>query len=241
MTKIFIQSSLVIASLLIWYFVVLAGKSPVLQNFNQCFVTSMNKVELCQSSTNYIPLSSVSKELVMSVVISEDASFYSHSGFDFFELKESFLKNIKRGQLNRGGSTITQQLVKNLYLHGAKTIGRKITEMYLAIKIEKKLSKKEILELYLNIAEFGHGIYGIKSASLFYFNKNPGFLTLSESAYLAQLLPSPVKYSQSFLDGSINDDVRDRMTTIVNKLARFGKISEDEHFEVVNEISYFSP
>lgn len=130
--------------------------------------------------------------LKKSIRISEDASFYKHEGVDFEELKESIIKNLEEGKLARGGSTITQQLAKNLYLSTEKSFLRKLKEYFIAQRLEKDLSKYRIYHLYLNIIEFGPGVFGVEAASKYYFRKSVGNLTLEEMVRLTAIIPRPL-------------------------------------------------
>lgn len=143
----------------------------------------------------WTPLNHISPYLVKAVLIAEDDKFYKHEGFDFEAIKKAIEKNLKEGKLKYGGSTISQQVAKNLFLNPSKNPIRKIQEAILTWRIEKTLSKKRILEIYLNIAEWGEGIFGIEAASRHYFGKTSYALTPWESAYLAAVLPNPLKYS----------------------------------------------
>jgi len=143
----------------------------------------------------WAPLGAVSSTLVLCVVRAEDAKFYQHDGFDWERLQDAVETNLDEGKYHRGGSTITQQLAKNLFLWRAKSLPRKILEAYVTWRLEHSLAKKRILELYLNVVEWGPGIYGIGEASRHYFGKPPSALTLGESALLAVTLPSPVRWN----------------------------------------------
>lgn len=145
---------------------------------------------------NFIELKNISSKMLKAVLVSEDDMFFKHEGFNWNEIKKSFWINIKAFSFERGASTISQQLVKNLYLSRSKNLYRKFKEAIITYALEKHLSKKRILELYLNVIEFGKGIYGIKNASEFYFHKHPSDLSLEESAFLVALLPHPKKYGK---------------------------------------------
>jgi monofunctional biosynthetic peptidoglycan transglycosylase len=151
--------------------------------------------ELVVGPTNpyWTPLGAISPTLVLCVVRSEDAKFFQHQGFDWDQMQDAFERNVDEGEYQRGGSTITQQLAKNLFLWRAKSLARKTLEAYVTWRLEHTLPKKRILELYLNVAEWGPGIYGIGEASRQYFNKTPAGLTLGESALLAVTLPNPIR------------------------------------------------
>ena len=126
--------------------------------------------------------------------MSEDASFYQHHGFDWEGLQAAFNRNWAKGKLQRGGSTLTQQLAKNLYLSPDKNLFRKGHEAMLTWKMERTLPKKRILELYLNVVEWGHGVYGAEAAARHHFGKSAEDLSPAEAALLAAMLPSPRRY-----------------------------------------------
>jgi monofunctional biosynthetic peptidoglycan transglycosylase len=131
--------------------------------------------------------------MVKAVLIAEDDKFYSHEGFDFEAMQKAVEKDIKLGKMKYGGSTISQQLAKNLYLSPSKNPLRKAKEVILTWRIENNLSKRRILELYLNVAEWGDGIFGVEAASRHYYGKSAADLTPMEAARLAVVLPSPLK------------------------------------------------
>jgi monofunctional biosynthetic peptidoglycan transglycosylase len=137
----------------------------------------------------------ISSSMKRALVAAEDDRFMQHSGIDIRSIKDAYFDNLHQKN-KRGGSTISQQLVKNLFLSPAKNIYRKINEAALVIFLEMFLSKKRILELYLNIAEWGDGLYGIKNASQFYFNVDPNSLSSYQSAKLASMLTNPKKYQK---------------------------------------------
>lgn len=141
----------------------------------------------------WVSFERIPKLLKDSVRISEDAGFYQHQGVDFTELKAAIKKNWQKGKYVRGASTITQQLAKNLYLSTDKTIIRKIKELLIARSLEKYLKKKRIFHLYLNVIEFGPGIFGVAAAARYYFHKDVGRLNLEESVRLTAVIPRPLK------------------------------------------------
>lgn len=143
----------------------------------------------------YVPLDKMPQPLIKAVVAVEDSRFWSHGGIDYLAIGRAFVKDLMHAELKEGGSTITQQLVKTVFLGNEKTFKRKMTEAALAKEIETKLSKKEILELYLNKVYFGHGAYGVEMASRTYFGKSVQQLNLAEAALIAGLLKAPVQYS----------------------------------------------
>jgi monofunctional biosynthetic peptidoglycan transglycosylase len=141
----------------------------------------------------WVPLSRISPYLVKAVLIAEDDKFWSHEGFDYEGIKQAVEKDLQSGRLKFGGSTISQQLARNLYLSPAKSFWRKIREVLITWRMEQVLSKKRILELYLNVAEWGDGIFGAEAASRHYFEKPASELSPREAARLAVVLPSPRK------------------------------------------------
>ncbi len=142
-------------------------------------------------SWTWVPLADISPHLQKAVIVAEDASFYEHHGFDWEGLQEALTRNWEQGKLRRGGSTITQQLAKNLYLSSEKKLLRKAREALIAWEIERRVPKTRILELYLNVAEWGHGVFGAEAAARHHFGISAAELTEDEAALLAALLPSP--------------------------------------------------
>lgn len=147
------------------------------------------------NSANYVKLQDIPESMQQAVVAVEDRKFYNHLGFDMEGIFRASLVNLQYGQVKEGASTITQQLVKNLFLSQEQTMGRKAEEFVLAMDMELNYSKDEILELYLNTIYFGSGYYGIKEASEGYFGKEPAMLALPESAMLAGIPNAPSLYS----------------------------------------------
>lgn len=142
----------------------------------------------------WISYRSIPKDAIDAVVVAEDGTFWSHDGFDWFEFRESIEKNFEEGRAARGASTITQQLVKNLYLSPSKNPIRKLKEWILTWYVERQLSKTRILEIYLNVIEWGAGVYGIEAASRYYFDKSASELNRDECMRLAAIIPSPRKH-----------------------------------------------
>lgn len=148
-----------------------------------------------EENRQVVPLSKISPYLQKLVVGTEDARFYKHHGLDFFGIIRAAVKNVVYGRIVEGGSTITQQLARNLFLTQKRTVFRKLAEMILALQIERRYTKEEILELYLNQVYFGHNAYGIESAASLYFGKPAEELDLAESALLVGLIRAPEIYS----------------------------------------------
>jgi len=143
----------------------------------------------------WMPLSRISENAQRAVIVAEDAKFWKHDGFDFDAMRMAFEKNLEKRKMAVGASTISMQVAKNLYLSPSKTPIRKIHEAIITWRMERVLSKKRILEIYLNIAEWGDGIFGIEAASHAYFNHGASTLDRHESALLASVLPNPIRFS----------------------------------------------
>jgi monofunctional biosynthetic peptidoglycan transglycosylase len=143
----------------------------------------------------WVPYERISPGLKRAVLVAEDASFFSHEGIDFDEMQKSFESDWKKGKFSRGGSTITQQLAKNLYLSPSKNPIRKVEEFLIARRLEAELSKRRILELYLNVIEWGDGIYGAEAAARTYFQTSAAALGPDESALLAASIINPRRFS----------------------------------------------
>lgn len=213
-----------IGAVALWVFLQIPSEKEI----KGCIVTKMYNVHLCPGSKDYAPLRQISPYLQRAVVASEDGAFWTHDGFDWEALEKSAKENWEKGVYKRGGSTISQQLAKNMFLTKNKTLIRKGIEALITMKIEKTLSKKEILERYLNVIEFGKDLFGVKAAARFYFKKSPAELDLVESAFLAMVLPSPVKYSRSYSQKSLTPFAHRRIRKIISDMAMTGKVSQEE-------------
>jgi monofunctional glycosyltransferase len=143
----------------------------------------------------WVPYSQISPYLRRAVIVTEDAGFYDHDGIDLDEIKASLEKNWEEGKFSRGGSTITQQLAKNLYLSPSKNPMRKLTELLITRRLEAALTKRRILEIYLNMIEWGDGIFGCEAASRVYFGKSCAALSPAEAALLAGAIINPREHS----------------------------------------------
>ncbi len=172
---------------------------------------------------NWKPLSAISSYVIKGVIIAEDDKFWSHDGFDFEAMQKAMERNIKKGRFKYGGSTISQQLAKNLYLTPSRNPIRKLKEAILTWRIEQTLSKRRILELYLNVAEWGDGIFGIEAAARRYYGKPAAALDAHEAARLVSALPNPIRYvpnrTSRYLDG--------RSERIYQIMVRRGIVIED--------------
>jgi monofunctional glycosyltransferase len=143
----------------------------------------------------WVPLKRISPYLIKAVIIAEDDKFWQHEGFDFEAMHQALEKDIKKREFKAGGSTISQQLAKNLYLSPSKNPIRKIKEAILTWRMEKALSKRRIMELYLNVTEWGDGIFGIEAAARHYYGKHASSLSADEASKLATVLPNPRRFN----------------------------------------------
>lgn len=178
---------------------------------------------------HWVRLSHISRFAKGAIVLSEDWAFYQHEGIDVEQLKTAIME-ILTFERFRGASTITQQMVKNVFLSSERTITRKIHEFILAQKVEQVLTKDKILEVYLNCIEFGPGIYGIRKASYHYFKKHPSAIQPKEAAFLAMLLPSPKGYYISFKKKSLTPFARKRVNSILAKM-KMGKVISENRYQ----------
>ena len=167
---------------------------------------------------SWVSVKSVSKKALWAIIVSEDWAFYDHVGIDLRQIKEALEDTFLSGEKIRGASTISQQVIKNALYSNKRSYIRKFKELIATFKLERTLTKDEILEQYINLAEFGQNLYGIKKASYYYFQKSPSKLTAKEGAFLAMLLPSPVKYSISFRKGKLSKYASSTIEKILIKL-----------------------
>ncbi|MBP7867761.1 MAG: monofunctional biosynthetic peptidoglycan transglycosylase [Acidobacteria bacterium] len=143
----------------------------------------------------WVPLSKISKNLIRAVITTEDDKFYAHDGFDWEAIREAWQRNLEDSRITRGGSTITQQCAKNLYLSPERSWWRKVREAAITWYMERNLSKDRILEIYLNIIEWGDGVYGAEAAARFWFKKSAAALTVPEAVRLASVIANPHIYN----------------------------------------------
>lgn len=183
---------------------------------------------------DWVPLDKISKRLRGAIITSEDGKFYDHPGYDIEELTDAINDGLVKKKKLRGASTITQQLIKNLYFQTDRSFWRKTKEMALTLWIEKHVAKDKILESYLNVIEYGEDLYGIKKASLYYFKKMPSQLNARESAFLAMLLPSPKRYSKSFKKKELTAFAQRSIHSILFKMLQGGYIGVEEYYENIN-------
>lgn len=179
---------------------------------------------------HWVTLGQVPRKAIAAILMSEDAGFFSHHGYEPEAIRMAIEHNTRPGvKVKRGGSTITQQVVKNLFLSPEKTISRKVRELLLAVELERRVSKRRILETYINIAEWGPGVYGIQQASLRYFRKPAAALSAHDAAILAFMLPNPNRYQHSIRGGELTAFAQRRVERILQRMWKTGHLSDEEY------------
>ena len=146
-----------------------------------------------EGNPRYVRFNNIPQSMISAVLTAEDGGFFSHKGFSERAIREAFVENLEAGHIVRGASTISMQVAKNVFLTQERTFSRKFEEAFITMALEQNLSKKRIMEIYLNIIEWGNGIYGIGPAARYYFNKSPRELKPVESAFLASIIARPRK------------------------------------------------
>ena len=184
---------------------------------------------------DYMPIDLLPRHVIEAVVATEDRRFFEHWGLDPIGLMRAMFTNLRAGRYAQGGSTLTQQLAKNLFLSSERRLGRKFQEVFLAVWLELRLSKRDILELYLNRVYFGGGAYGIEGAARRYFDKSARDLTVIEAAVLAGVLKAPSKYSPL----SSPPLARARARVVVQKMQTAGFLTEEQAHQAAAEVIGF--
>ena len=192
-------------------------------------------VDVSLASPDFIALRDVPPLFVRTLLLSEDAGFYGHRGIDLRELPTALLTNWSRGGAARGASTITQQLAKNLFLSRDKQVGRKLQELAITFLLESALGKDRILEIYLNIIEWGPDLRGLRPAARRYFGREPRDLTPAEMAFLVAIIPGPIKYQSSFAHGKPGPGLRSLIDALLAKLQSVHAIGEEEYLHALGE------
>ncbi len=193
------------------------------------------EVIIGHGNRDYVPLAELPRHIGDAVLASEDAGFYAHQGFDFDEIKQSALAVAQSGRAVRGGSTITQQLAKNLYLSREKTYARKVREAQVTLGLESSVSKARLLEIYLNAIEWGPGVYGIGAAAKVYFGKDARELSAREAAFLASIIPSPVSSYARVARGELGSRRADMLEEILTRMSMQGRLDEDAYLRALRD------
>lgn len=190
-------------------------------------------------STDWTDLDDISPFMVAAVLTTEDGAFYKHHGFNHAAIRGSVQANLKARRFVRGASTITMQLAKNLFLSRSKNLSRKVEEVILTDYLEQVFQKDEMMELYLNVVEFGPDVYGITRAAEHYFGRKPEELNLPEAFFLATLLPSPIRYGKLRERGQVTDGWMKHLRALMEIAAKNGKISRAELAEGLEQTITF--
>ena len=193
-------------------------------------VSIQEKVKEIKSRDSYVSYDEINENLLKATVAIEDRRFYEHHGVEYRSMARALYQNVVAREIRGGGSTITQQLAKNMYYTYQPSYLRKVSEIFTAYDLEKELSKKEILELYVNVINYGDNHIGIREASEGYFHKKPKDLTLDEATLLAGLPQSPANYQLSN-----HEDVARRQIQVLNAMVRESMINEDEKMAVIKQ------
>jgi len=178
----------------------------------------------------WVPLTAISPNLKNAVILSEDPNFFRHHGLDFYAIGLAFRTNLEEGEVKVGASTITQQLMKNLFLSPSRNPLRKWHEAILALRVERCVKKNRILEVYLNVIEWGESTYGIESAARRYFGKSAAALDPAESALLASMIPNPIYYNPY----RRNPHLLKTRNQLLRAMWKTGKISKAQYGSAVN-------
>ncbi len=187
---------------------------------------------------DWVPLEEMPELLPNAVISQEDGGFYKHKGVSMLHLRGSLIRNLERGAFSRGGSTLTMQLARNLFLNRRKTLGRKLEEIILTWLLESEFTKEELITLYLNIVEFGPDIFGIREAAAHYFKRLPRDLTIEQQAFLVRLLPSPRALYEQFEKGKLKPSYKRSMERLLKLCIDKGYISEEDRSEI-DEKTFF--
>ncbi len=191
------------------------------------------------TTANWVPLVDVSPFLIEAVLSHEDARFYDHGGFAPWAIRDALVRNLQEGRYVVGASTISMQLAKNLYLRREKTLARKAQEVILTWWLENALNKDEILELYLNVIEYGPSVYGLKNAALHYFGRMPSDLSPAEAAFLACILPSPKRYHVYYERDALTKSIRGKMGRLLEHMAKRQRIGPEALAYALAELEHF--
>ena len=223
--------------LLILVIVIIVG-SVVFFNGYKLYKTTLdslslsNKISEIKNEDSYVSINEVPKDYINAIIAVEDHRFREHGAIDVIALLRATISNIQAKEFNEGGSTITQQVAKNLYfISEDDVVSRKIAEALVAFDLEKDYSKDDILEFYMNTIYFGEGYYGIKEASNGYYKKEPKDMTLAESTMLAGVPNAPSVYAPT-----INPDLaKSRQGKVLRSMVEYGYISQEEADKVLNK------
>jgi hypothetical protein len=181
------------------------------------------------SNDEFVPLDQISPYLIKSIMSTEDSAFYQHHGFITSEFRTALVNNLKAGRFVQGASSITMQMVKNVLLYRDKTLARKLQELFLTWHVENTLTKDRILEIYLNVIEYGPGLYGIGPAAYHFFGKKPKDLTPVEAAFFSTILPSPKERYKQYCAGTLTKWTTGKIERILQIMLKRDRLTQSEY------------
>ena len=191
----------------------------------------VDRISEITNKEHFVKFDDMNKNYINAVIAIEDHRYFDHGPVDFIAIARAIFTNIRDQELDEGGSTITQQVSKNIFFNQERTLSRKLGEVFGAYDLEKNYSKNEIFELYVNTAYFGDGYYGIYAASKGYYNKEPKDLSLYEASMLAGVPNAPSVYAPT-----VNPELaKQRQKYVLNRMLTYGYISESDQSQVLNE------
>ena len=193
------------------------------------------------TSADWLPIAEVPRFLVDALTTSEDSQFFTHHGFSVAGIRRSLSVNLERGGFYQGASTLSQQLVKNLFLSHEKTLARKLQEVFITWQLERFLEKEKILELYLNVIEWGPEVWGLRQAAMHYFGKIPKELSLLESAFLVTVIPNPRLYHVHFENGAPSPAFEARIKGLVREMGRRNLVPAEQAEAALEQHLRFVP
>ncbi|WP_417597457.1 transglycosylase domain-containing protein [Oceanospirillum sp.] len=208
----------------------------------QAEVRLESKLKKSSNSHHWVELKNINRDLLYAVVMAEDARFFQHQGIDYSALLDAMVANIKKGETRFGGSTLSQQTVKNLFLTPQQSYFRKLQEAFITRNLEQNFSKNEIMELYLNMAEFGPDLYGVGDAARYYFDKKPTGINAAEGAWLALMLPSPRRYHYTlYQNRNVTSSLKRKYQRILQGMHQSSYISSVQYrryLSMINQVNW---
>jgi hypothetical protein len=192
------------------------------------------------SNDEFVPLEDISPYLIKSIMSTEDSSFYQHHGFITSEFRTALVNNLKAGKFVQGASSITMQMVKNVLLYREKTLARKLQELFLTWHVENTLSKDRILEIYLNVIEYGPGLYGIGPAAYHFFGKKPADLSPVEAAFFSTILPAPKERYKQYCAGTLTRWTTGKIERILQIMRKRDRLTQAEYDAAIDTPLLFS-
>ena len=217
-----------------------------LRRFSRPFVHSVTEpdgtvfeMETGPGTENWTPIEAMSPYFVHAVLVHEDPQFFNHKGFSPISIRNALVRNLRERRYAVGASTISMQLIKNVFLHREKTLGRKLQEVLLTWWTERVMDKRDMLELYLNVIEYGPGIYGIRQAAKHYWNREPAELSPAEGVFLATILPNPKKFYSFYQKNALSSGWISNMRKMLARLGDRGAYDKEATDYGLHELEHF--